>query len=143
MTSYGTMFKLILSKISDPSIAQWPEEDLLNELYNWLKSALAKLPQLQDETSDRDEFDPEDIDNCGFRNNLSDTTQEILALSAVREWLRPQINSTTLTLQSFSKKEGYSQKEHLTGLLNLDESIKTELRKLMRDATYIDDEYFD
>lgn len=143
MTSYGAMFKLILSKISDPSIAQWPEEDLLNELYGWLKSAIAKLPQLQDETSNRDEFDVNDVDNSGFHNNLSETTQEILALSAAREWLRPQINSTTLTLQSFAKSEGYSQREFLRGLMDLDESMKIELRKLIRDATYIDDEYFD
>jgi hypothetical protein len=137
------MFKQILRHINDPSLAQWPEEDLLNELYGWLQLAIAKLPQLQDETSGRDEFNIEDVENCGFHNDLSETTQAILALSAAREWLRPQINSTTLTLQSFSKKEGYSQKEHLTGLMNLDESMKIELRKLMRDVTYIDDEYFD
>lgn len=143
MTSYNTMFKLILSKISDPLIAAWPEEDLLSELYGWLRSAIAKLPQLQSETSDRDEFNPENVDGCGFHNDLSETTQEILALSAVREWLRPQINSTTLTLQSFSKKESYSQREFLRGLMELDESINLELRKLLRDNTYIDDEYFD
>lgn len=143
MTSYSTMFKLILSKISDPGIVEWPEHDLLNELYGWLKSAVAKLPQLQEETSDMDAFDVEDVDEKGFPNGLSETTQEILALSAVREWLRPQINSTTLTLQSFSKKEGYSQREFLRGLMDLDESIKIELRKLLRDNTYIDNEYFD
>ena len=143
MTSYSTIFKLILNKISDPLIAEWPEEDLLNELYGWLRSAIAKLPQLQSETSDRDEFDSEDVDGRGFHIDLSETTQEILALSAVREWLRPQINSTTLTLQSFSKKEGYSQREFLRGLMELDESIKIELRKLLRDNTYVDDEYFD
>lgn len=143
MTSYGTIFKQILKHINDPSLAQWPEEDLLNELHGWLSSAIAKLPQLQDEISQRDEFVLENVNNSGFTNTLSDTTQEILALSAAREWLRPQINSTTLTVQSFSKKEGYSQKEHLTGLLNLDESMKIELRKLMRDVTYVDDEYFD
>ena len=142
MTSYGTIFKLILRHISDPSIVQWPEEDLLNELYGWLNSAVAKLPQLQDEISERDKFNLENIDSSGFHNDLSETTQEILALSAVREWLRPQINSTTLTLQSFAKSEGYSQREFLRGLMDLDESIKIELRKLMRDATYIDDEYF-
>ena len=143
MTSYSAMFKLILSKISDPNIVKWPEEDLLNELYGWLRSAIAKLPQLQLETADRDDFDPEKVETTGFTNSLSETTQEILALSAVREWLRPQINSATLTLQSFSKKEGYSQREFLRGLMDLDESMKIELRKLLRDNTYIDDEYFD
>lgn len=143
MTSYSTMFKLILSKISDPGIVEWPEYDLLNELYSWLRSAVAKLPQLQEETSNMDEFDADEVETTGFPNGLSETTQEILALSAVREWLRPQINSTTLTLQSFSRKEGHSQREHLRGLVELDQSINVELRKLLRDNTYIDDEYFD
>ena len=143
MTSYSTMFKLILKKISDPGIVEWPESDLLNELYGWLRSAVAKLPQLQEETSNMDEFDADEVETTGFPDGLSETTQEILALSAAREWLRPQINSTTLTLQSFSKKEGYSQREHLRGLMELDQSINIELRKLLRDNTYIDDEYFD
>ncbi len=143
MTSYGTIFKQILRHISDPSIANWPEEDLLNELYGWLKTAIAKLPQLQDVTSDRDEFDINDVDNCGFHNDLSETIQEVLALSATREWLRPQINSTTLTLQSFAKSEGYSQREFLRGLMELDESIEIELKKLLRDTTYVNSEYFD
>lgn len=143
MTSYGTIFKQILRHISDPSIVNWPEEDLLNELYGWLKTAIAKLPQLQDVTSDRDEFDINDVDNCGFHNDLSETAQEVLALSAVREWLRPQINSTTLTLQSFAKSEGYSQREFLRGLMELDESIELELKKLLRDTTYVNSEYFD
>jgi hypothetical protein len=138
MTSYGTMFKQILKHISDPQIAQWPEEDLLNELYGWLKTAIAKLPQLRDELSDRDEFDVENPEKTGFHNDLSDTTQEILALSAVREWLRPQINSTTLTLQSFAKSEGYSQQAHLNGLMTLDESLQLELKRLFRDTTYFD-----
>lgn len=143
MTSYDTIFKQTLRHISDPAIVQWPEEDLLNELYGWLKIAIAKLPQLQDELSDRDEFDVKNTETTGFHNDLSDTTQEVLALSAVREWLRPQINSTTHTLQSFSKKEGYSQKEHLAGLIALDESLQLELKKLLRDVTYVNDEYFD
>ena len=143
MTSYSTMFKLILRKISDPGIVEWPESDLLNELYGWLRSAVAKLPQLQEETSNMDDFEVDKVETTGFPNGLSETTQEILALSAAREWLRPQINSTTLTLQSFSKKEGYSQREHLRGLIELDQSINVELRKLLRDNTYINDEYFD
>lgn len=142
MTSYSEMFKLILSKIDDPSLVQWPEEDLLKELNSWLQSAIAKLPQLREETSERDEFHADNVENSGFHNDLSETTKEVLALSAKREWLAPMIASTTLTLQRYSKKEGYSQKEHLSGLINLDDNIKLELKKLLRDNTYIDDEYF-
>jgi hypothetical protein len=137
------MFKLALRKISDPLLTQWPEEDLLNALDGWLQASISKLPQLREELANRDEFDMENIETIGFHNDLSDITKEVLALSMTREWLRPQINSTTLTYQHLSKKEGYSQREFLRGLMELDESIKLELKQLLRDDSYIDNEYFD
>lgn len=143
MTSYAEIFNRALRKCDDPSLAQWPEEELSNELYGWLQSAIAKLPKIQSEVAERDEFDPTTADTIGFANDLSETTKEVLALGMTREWLSPQIKSTTLTWQRLSKKEGYSQKEFLSGLMALDESIKLEIRKLLRDTTYVNNEYFD
>lgn len=143
MTSYANLFKIALSKIDDPSLAQWPEEDLSNELYGWLQSAIAKLPQLRSETASRDDFNPANTDTLGFATDLSDVTKEVLALGIAREWLAPQIASTTLTWQRYSKKEGYSQKEHLSGLMELDEKYKLEIKKLLRDETYVSNDYFD
>jgi hypothetical protein len=107
MTSYAEIFNLALRKCDDPSLAQWPEEDLSNELYGWLQSAIAKLPQIRSETAERDNFNPLNADTIGFANDLSDMTKEVLALGMAREWLAPQIASTTLTWQRYSKKEGY------------------------------------
>ena len=143
MTSYSEIFNRALRSIDDPSLAQLPEEDLSNELYGWLQSAIAKLPQLRSEIAERDEFDSSDIEELGFKNTLSDIAKEALALGMAREWLAPQIASTTLTWQRYSKKEGYSQKEHLSGLMELDEKYKLEIKKLLRDNTYTDNEYFD
>lgn len=143
MTSYAEIFNRALRSFDDPSLAQWPEVELSNALYGWLQSAIAKLPQLRSETAERDEFDPLDVDDLGFAADLSDVTKEVLALGMAREWLAPQIASTTLTWQRFSKREGYSQKEHLSGLMELDEKYKLEIKKLLRDNTYIDNEYFD
>ena len=143
MTSYAEIFNRALRKCDDPSLAKWPEEELSNELYGWLQSAIAKLPKIQSEVAERDEFDPATADTIGFANDLSETTKEILALGMTREWLSPQIKSTTLTWQRLSKKEGYSQKEFLAGLMALDVSIELEIRKLLRDTTYVNNEYFD
>ena len=142
MTSYAEIFNLALSEITDPSLAQWPEEDLSNELYNWLQKSIGKLPQIRAEVEMRDTFDPEKTDLIGFTNDLTDTTKTVLALSIVREWLRPQISSTLNTWRQFSKKEGYSQAEHLKQLMALDEKYKLEIKKLLRDDTYIDSDYF-
>lgn len=143
MTSYAEIFNRALRSIDDPSLVQWPEEELSNTLYGWLQSTIAKLPQLRAETAGRDAFDPSKVDILGFAEDLSDVTQEVLALGIAREWLAPQIASTTLTLQRYSKKEGYSQKEHLSGLMELDEKYKLEIKKLLRDNTYVSNEYFD
>ena len=93
MTSYAEIFNRALGKISDPSLAQWPEEDLSNELNGWLKSAIAKLPRLRAETAERDIFDAEKADTLGFVKDLSEVTKEVLALGIQREWLAPQITS--------------------------------------------------
>lgn len=143
MTSYAEIFNLALSEITDPSLAQWPEEDLSNELYKWLQKAIGKLPQIRSEVASRDNFNPADADTIGFTNDLSDTTKTVLALATAREWLGPQIASTMNTWQRFSKKEGYSQAEHLKQLMALDEKYKIEIKKLLRDDTYISNEYFD
>lgn len=143
MTSYAEIFNRALGKISDPSLAQWPEEDLSNELNGWLTSAIAKLPRLRAETAERDIFDAEKADTLGFVKDLSEVTKEVLALGIQREWLAPQITSVMNTWQRFSKKEGYSQAEHLKQLIALDDKIKLEIRTLLRDNSYVDNEYFD
>lgn len=143
MTSYSEIFHMTLRHVDDPALAQWPEEDMSNELYGWLQSAIAKLPTLRSETEDRDEFDVSRVESTGFHNTLSDVCKEALSLAMTREWLRPMINSTTITLQRYSKKEGYSQREHLSGLMALDEKIEVEIKKLLRDYTYVDSDYFD
>ena len=101
MTSYAEIFSRCLARISDPSLADWPEEDLSNELYGWLESAIAKIPQIRSEVTERDAFDPAHTDVLGFKNDLSDVTKEVLALGMKREWLAPQIASTTVTWQRF------------------------------------------
>lgn len=142
MTTYKEIFDLALRTYNDPSLITWSEEDLIKELYGHLELAIASLPQLRAEIGERDAFDSETIEETGFVDDLSDTNKMVLVLSMKRQWLAPMIASTTLTLQSFNRKEGYSQKEHLSGLMALDESIKLELQKLMRDDTYVDNDYF-
>ena len=143
MTSYKEIFDLALRLYDDPSLATWPEEDLSNELYSHLQIAIANTPKIRSEATDRDAFDPMLINSTGFKNDLSDVTKMVLGLGMKRAWLQPQIASTTVTLQAFNKTEGYSQREHLRGLMSLDDSIRIEIRKLLRDNSYVDNGYFD
>lgn len=140
MTSYEAIYKWALRKINDPSLAQWSDEDLENELYGWMLSAIAKFRKCKNDLSDRNEELKE------FKSDLLPIEQEILANLMAREWLAPQLNSVAVTAQVFGGKEEkyYSQSAHLTALEARDEKLQLEAQKLHRDYTYEDEnnEYF-
>lgn len=139
MTSYKVIYDWALRKIEDPTLAQWPEEDLENELHGWMLSAIAKFRKCKNDLSDRDD------ELRQFNSDLLLIEQEILANLIAREWLTPQLNSVTLTAQVYSGKETkyYSQSAHLDSLEARDEKLKLEAQQLHRDYTYTDNEYFD
>lgn len=138
MTSYETIYRWALRKINDPSLAQLPEEDLENELYGWMLSAIAKFRKCKNDLSDRDD------ESKQFNSDLLLIEQEILANLMAREWLTPQLNSVTVTLQVFGGKEEkyYSQAAHLSSLEERDRKLQLEAQKLHRDYTYETDEIF-
>jgi hypothetical protein len=136
MTSYEEIYNRFLQKCSDFSLAKLPGEDIENMLRGWLKSAVVKFMRPKSDLSQRDD------ELRSFTIDLQEYEKEVLALMMVREWLRPQIASTTLTLQRYSKKEGYSQKEHLSGLIAFDETLRLEIKKLLRDESYANNDYF-
>ena len=42
MTQYSTLYKRALAQITDPLLAQLPEEDLENMLHDWLMDAIVE-----------------------------------------------------------------------------------------------------
>lgn len=139
MTSYETLYERALSKITDPTLAMLPDEDLENMLYGWLISAVAKMRKCSSDLTDRDEVAKQ------FNADLTDIEQEILAILITREWLAPQLTSVLTTSQVFSGKETnfFAQANHLNTLQMLDERLKIEAQQLSRDYTYANNEYFD
>jgi hypothetical protein len=139
MTSYETIYNRCLSRITDPTIAMLPDEDLEDMLHGWMLSAIAKHRQCTNDLSDRDDEIKQ------FNVTLTDLEIEILAILMVREWISSQLHSVTLTLQVFSGKETkyYSQSQHIAELRELDERLQIEAQKLSRDYTYNNSDYFD
>lgn len=138
MTSYDTIYKWALRKIDDPTLVQWAEEDLENELHGWMLSAIGKFRKCKNDLSDRND------ELKQFNVDLLLVEQEILAIMMAREWLAPQINSVALTAQVFGGKEEkfYSQAAHLDALSARDARLQEEAQKLHRDYTYENNEYF-
>lgn len=139
MTQYSTLYSRALAQITDPLLAQIPEEDLLNMLHDWLMDAIVE-PVIGDyDFSDRDE------ELKQFNFDISDVDQKILSIHMVRGWLAPQIRSVALTSQVFGGKEEkfYAQANHLAEMRNLDADLQRQAELLFCRGTYLDSDYFD
>ena len=131
-TPYQIVYDRALQKCTDYDLVALPDVELTEMLHSWLLSAIAKFRQCKHDLKDRDD------ELAQFNSDLDDEEIEILAIMIVREWLQPQLRSSLLTRQVFSDKESsfFSQAAHLKELMDMDNSLKVEAQKLMRDYTY-------
>ncbi len=139
MTQYSTLYNRALAQITDPLLAQLPEEDLENMLHDWLMDAIAEP------TIGSYDFEDRDDKLKQFNFSISNADQKILSIHMVRSWLAPQITSIESTLQVFSGKETkfYSQKEMLAEKQALDEKLRKDADLLFCRGTYLNNDYFD
>lgn len=139
MTLYSTLYNRALAQITDPLLAQLPEEDLEIMLHDWLMDAIVEPVVGEYNFSDRDE------ELKQFNFDISDRDQKILSIHMVRGWLAPQIRSVTLAQQVYSGKETkfYAQANHLAELRALDEQLRKDADLLFCRGTYLNNEYFD
>lgn len=129
MTSYESIYEVFLSKIEDYNLLELSDEDFKKQLFSYLRSSIAKFNKCTSDLSKRDDVMEE------FEEDLSDIEIEILALSMIEEWIRPQVNSTLLTQQIIggSEEKFYAQSNHLDKIMNLKEQIRIEKQKAYRD----------
>ena len=139
MTLYSTLYDRALAQITDPLLAQLPEEDLEIMLHDWLLDAIVEPVVGEYDFSDRDE------DLKQFNFDISDRDQKILSIHMVRAWLAPQIKSVTLTQQVYSGKETkfYAQANQLAEMRALDEQLRKDADLLFCRGTYLNNDYFD
>ena len=138
MTQYSTLYDRALAQITDPILAQLPEEDLENMLHDWLMDAIVEPVVGEYDFSDRDE------ELKQFNFDISDRDQKIIAIHMVRGWLAPQIRSVTLTHQVYSGKETkyYAQANQLAEMRALDADLQRQADLLFCRGTYLNNDYF-
>lgn len=138
MTLYSTLYNRALAQITDPLLAQLPEEDLEIMLHDWLMDAIVEPVVGEYDFSDRDE------ELKQFNFDISDRDQKILSIHMVRGWLAPQIRSVTLTQQVYSGKETkfYAQANQLAEMRALDEQLRKDADLLFCRGTYLNNDYF-
>ena len=139
MTSYEKIYERALAQITDPLLAQLPEEDIENMLHSWLLGAIIEPVVGEYDFSDRDE------ELKQFNFDISERDQKILSIHMVRGWLAPQIRSVTVTHQVFGGKEEkfYAQANQLAEMRNLDADLQRQADLLFCRGTYLNNEYFD
>ena len=138
-TPYSKIYDRFLSSITDYDLAYLPNDDMENMVHGWLLRAIADFYNCKVDLDDRD-----DEIRC-FNVDLSNWEIDVLEKFMVEAWLNDQIASVNITLQMFGGKEEkyYSQAQHLSSLVALRDSIRTEARKMSRDRSYIKNSYFE
>ena len=138
MTSYEIIYNRALAQITDPLLAQLPEEDLEIMLHDWLMDAIVEPVVGEYDFSDRDE------ELKQFNFDISDRDQKILSIHMVRGWLAPQIRSVTLTQQVYSGKETkfFAQANQLAEMRALDDQLRKDADLLFCRGTYLNNDYF-
>lgn len=138
MTLYSTLYNRALAQITDPLLAQFPEEDLEIMLHDWLMDAIVEPVVGEYDFSDRNE------ESKQFNFDISDRDQKILSIHMVRAWLAPQIRSVTLTQQVYSGKETkfFAQANQLAEMRALDEQLRKDADLLFCRGTYLNNDYF-
>ena len=131
MTPYERIFERFAQKITDYKMFALPENYMLDMWHGWLKSAVAKQKRLESELT-------MDDDAWCFPEDLIDIEIEVLAVGMAIEWLEPQVNSVTNTLQMFSSSDVkfFSQSAHLSEMRAFLRGLKIERKKLIRDYQY-------
>ena len=139
MTLYSTLYDRALAQITDPLLAQFPEEDLEMMVHGWLLDAIVEPVVGDYDFSDRND------ELKQFNFDISERDQKILSIHMVRAWLAPQIRSVTLTNQVFSGKETkyYAQANQLAEMRALDEQLRKDADLLFCRGTYLNNDYFD
>ena len=136
--TYSAIYKRFLQKITDYKLLSLPEEDVEEILYGYLTSSVVKFRTIKSDLSKRD-----DESQC-FEDTLLDVEIEILALQMVCEWVEPQLNNELYTKQFIGTKEEkfFAQSNHLEKLQTLRNDAELRSKKLRRDYSYQNSDYF-
>lgn len=148
MTSeYEDIYSRFYLRVEDYNIVGLEKKLVENMMNGWMKSVLSK-PYVRRlfATLDNDE----DVEEIEYELKFSvsdeedqDFVEELIATGMTVEWLRPKYNSTLLTSQFFSNSEQkfFSQANHMTELKDMYHRAENDLRKLIRDRGYINNQY--
>lgn len=127
-TSFTEVYDVFLSQFNDQIFLENDTDDELK--YRYLRNAIPRFSKCKKDLSDRT------IDS--FNTDLTDEECLILGTLMVLEYLNPQIATLENLKHSLSSRDFSmtSQANHLLALMNLRNSKKKEVQKLILDYSY-------
>lgn len=151
MTStYDKIYSRFLNKVSDYEFANFDEPDMTQRMLEWLQSALSQpyIYRIFTEFNADDEVAQMEYTIINPVNDYIDKNfvEELLGYQLVVEWLEPQVNSTTTIHQMITnskEQKFYSQASHLSEKRALYETAYNQVRSMLRDRGYINNDYLD
>jgi len=135
-TPYAEIYDFFLEKVEDFSFIDTDiyetEEELYEELRKYLRSAIVRFKQCQQDLSDRDE------EGEMFNLTLTDEEKEILSFYMVLAYVTPKIVSVQNMEQRLTDSEykSYSQGKHLQEMISLKKELTQEISHLVSGYTY-------
>lgn len=147
--SYDDIFSEFLLSVEDWEISSLSDDIITNFMLGYLHNTVSE-PYVRKIFSSFEMDDDEETITFELKHPISNGDDSrfvlrIISLGMVIHWLTPQIASTRNTLQVFSNSEAkyYSQREHLKGLIELQQKKERDLRKFIRDNGYIHNSYLE
>jgi hypothetical protein len=132
MTSFDTVFKRFLNKVTDSDLASLLPDTIDSIMITFLQSAIVRFRKCKQNLEDYD------LVLKQFNVDLTLTEIEILSNWMKLEWLDQQVNRIELLRQSLSSKDYamYSQANHLSSLISLRDSTLRDVQTLMKYYSY-------
>jgi hypothetical protein len=133
-TPYNEVYDSFLSKITEYSFLKLTQEELETQLFKYLKSAIVSFSKPKIDLKDRDDLFGQ------FNNDLNDDEIELLATWMIYHFIRPKVVSSENYRQIMSDSDFkiYSQRNHLDGLIRLEEKLKKDAQMMNTQYSYKD-----
>ena len=148
--SYEDVYSIFLSSITDYNLLNADDAEVYDQFAEMLHKVAAStyIRRLFTTFTMNDQTLTIEYE---MKNPSVDETEDkeflvnVLAKGMIEEWVRPQVNKTSLTAQMFGGKEQkmFSQSQHLAELRALLDSARLEKRKMIRERGYIYNPYLE
>lgn len=151
MTSikYDEIFSYFLGEITDYGLAAMNISDAYELMAEYLHKSIS-IPYVRRLFSSISAYD--NVQFVEYEMNFENSENEdkdfvtiILSKAMLIQWLEPQVRSKVNIAQFLGGKEQsmYSQANHISELRGMLEDTQLELRKMIRDRGYINNEYLE